>query len=862
MLKTLIISQGPIPLNDSSVVEGGGVRVNAIWKGLLALGIPASVAVPMWAQSESDDSVYLYEDVQSLCDLASGFDAIIYNYAAGSQITELLNNLPSSILRIADSYVPIHIEVAARRNTHELEREQKDFERDLNFWNSNLMQSDIYLVTSESQEKYYMGVLSSLGRISPSNYNKQLLFLCPTGSDADIVVQKKTVPDSLTILWWGGFYPWFKPEDLKDIAEALLRTKQNVSFKIIGPKNPFVENRQFIELAQTQIQSLSEVKNISIHPWVPFGERKQIFENCQIMVTLSQPGHESSLSWRTRLVDAVDFETPVITNGGDPFSEYLISQGAASRIPSNPKDIVDYLRNELTPLIIRQMSERMKIVKSQLSFQECSKPIFRILENQSLAAEYTQDRLDLREPNDNLEITIPSGTHSRGRLGRGYGYLKLHGFSQTARRIIQKIKSKARIAPLSQIGRGYGYLKLHGFSQTARRIIQKIKSKARIAPLSQTREKGKQGIEPNARGTFSKFLLIQHQTDKSGAPLVGIEIASALKESQKWDVTVLSGTPVEDDLLINLNDSGIKLVSRQPHESIEDLLEGSSFVLNSSAVPHLWISESLRHLQTNEESLGAFYIHENEPETFLSEEIARHISVLSKDRLKVFVPSLGTSKRLAEKYSDSILHSIQNYRVAQVPKVALRRKLKDIKVALVGPTGDFRKRHLDVILATSMAIKSSQPHFREISLVLIGVGDDPIGLEVGRLAKELVPDSLISIFGRVPHRQVLEILSECNTVVSVADNESFGIYMAEAMTGGAVTLRTRISGYEEQVIENVNGYGLSDPIFHLTEKLLDLANPSTTTDEALLQMLESSVSVSRSFVNSRYENILEQFLKI
>jgi glycosyltransferase involved in cell wall biosynthesis len=178
---------------------------------------------------------------------------------------------------------------------------------------------------------------------------------------------------------------------------------------------------------------------------------------------------------------------------------------------------------------------------------------------------------------------------------------------------------------------------------------------------------------------------------------------------------------------------------------------------------------------------------------------------------------------------------------------------------MVGPTGDFRKRQIDVILATSMAIRSITPGDRRINLKLIGVGDDLIGTEVRRLANELIPEENLEIFGRMPKSQVLELLSQCNTVVSLADNESFGLYIAEAMTGGAVVLRTRISGFEEQVIENVNGFGLSNPIFDLSKRLSDLANYQITSDKQLFEMLLSSIEISEKFVNSNYEGVLKHF---
>jgi glycosyltransferase involved in cell wall biosynthesis len=886
-MKILIISQGPIPLNAGAVVEGGGVRAHALWKGLMGLGFPTVLAVPTWAHNEINTSVLVYEDSQSLCKIASQFDAIIYNFAAGSLVFDLLNSIPVHILRIADVYVPIHVEVSARRNLGALNVEEKNFQEDLLVWNSNLMMSDIFLASSQAQATYYLGILSSLGKISPKTYDQELIYVCPTGSDSTITVKKTAGSESLSILWWGGFYPWFKPEDLKSLAKELSMRESEVVFQIVGAKNPFVENKQFVDTAQMHLKNLSSSPNISIAPWVPFDKREQVFSKSHVVMILSQSGYENGLSWRTRLIDAVDFETPVITNGGDPFSEFLISEGAALRIPSNPTDIASFLINDLTPIKLAEMSEQMKHVKSKISFEECVRPLVRLLRDSTTTHKLITERIPIRKISTSTDEIQEPQKIERRLIRRGYYHYRLFGLSKTIKKVLQKTWSKMwslifqlnsheffSIRKISTsideiqepqkikrrlIRRGYHHYRLFGFSRTLKKVVQKTWNKLRSL-MHQTRSQELLPTTVSVTGEPSlNLLIIQHQTDKSGAPLVGIEMAKALHITGKRKVTIVSGSPIDHDLELDLRTSGIDLIPRVTHESIKDLLSDSNFMINSSATSEYWILEALDHLERNEEVRGSFFIHENEPNLFLSDAIAVKVGLLSKVRLKVFVPSVGALKKIGEIYGDTIHLSVQNYRVSNVPITQLDRKIHEINVALVGPTGDFRKRHIDVILATAMAIRSNPSAGRKINLKLIGIGDDLIGSEVRRLARELIPVANLEIFGRLPKKQVLQILSLCNTVVSVADNESFGLYLAEAMTGGAVVLRTQISGYEEQVVENVNGYGLVNPIFDLSERLSDLANPEVTSDDQLFRMLESSIQISQKFVNSNYEDVLKHF---
>jgi glycosyltransferase involved in cell wall biosynthesis len=822
-LKILIISQGTIPLNTSSVVEGGGVRANALWKGLIDLGFSADITVPKWAAEEASYSGLCYEDSSGLLRTASEYDAVIYNFAAGSQISEFLKVLPKNILRIADAYVPIHVEVPARRNIKSLNIEERNYQNDLLTWNSNLRVSDVFLVSSPEQATYYLGLLSSLGRITPRSYDHQLIYICPTGSDNRIRVQEKAATESVSILWWGGFYPWFKSEDLKSLSEEVLKSTDKISFEIVGAENPFVENKQFINNAQLQLKNLSNSPNISIGPWVPFGEREKIFNKNQAVMILSQSGLENKLSWRTRLIDAVDFETPVITNGGDPFSEYLISEGAALRIPNNPIEMAAFLISELTPSKLDQMTIQMKYVKEKISYKECVKPLLQILSDPQLVNEIIHER-QLNLENFGASATTPNQQiNGRQFVRRAYQFYKLYGFFRTINKIVEKTKLK-----LKAIGPRSAYKDIQDSSKEVHEDLN------------------------------SKILFIQHQTDKSGAPLVGIEMAVALHLRGKNIVSIVSGPPIDSDLADELRSIGIKLIQRQNHETIKDLLSGSNFIINSSATSENWILEALNHLELNKDVKGSFFIHENEPNLFLSKSIAKRVASLSQDRLKVFVPSVGAFNKINEIYENIVLN-IQNYKVSTVPLKQPKKKLDAINVGMIGATGDFRKRQIDVIIAASMAIHSNAPGNRPINLKLIGVGDDLIGSEVRRLAKELVPEENLEIFGRMPKSHVLELLSQCNTVVSLADNESFGLYLAEAMTGGAVVLRTRISGFEEQVIENVNGFGLSNPIYDLSKRLSELASYQETSDENLYNMLLSSMEIAQKFVDSNYKAVLSHF---
>ena len=62
-MKVLIVSNGPVPENASSIVEGGGLRVWALAMGLVSHEIDVKIAVPEgFATTNSEFCVKPYEN--------------------------------------------------------------------------------------------------------------------------------------------------------------------------------------------------------------------------------------------------------------------------------------------------------------------------------------------------------------------------------------------------------------------------------------------------------------------------------------------------------------------------------------------------------------------------------------------------------------------------------------------------------------------------------------------------------------------------------------------------------------------------------------------------------------------------------
>jgi glycosyltransferase involved in cell wall biosynthesis len=252
------------------------------------------------------------------------------------------------------------------------------------------------------------------------------------------------------------------------------------------------------------------------------------------------------------------------------------------------------------------------------------------------------------------------------------------------------------------------------------------------------------------------------------------------------------------------------------------------------------------------------FIHENEPGIFLDDLLATRIKKQASINLKIFVPSIGAKKNIRSFFGISGGVTVQNYRVAQAPLFPLAEKCAEVRVILVGYTEDFRKRHLDIVLATHIAQKNAESNqtWREIKLTLIGVGNDMIGQEVSRMCEELLIPGTYDLFSNLKQSDVLTELSRSNVVVSLSDNESFGLYLAEAMSAGAVVLRTPVSGHHEQVVHGTNGYLIHDGIEDLASRILMLSDIETTSDTSFQEMMKFSMNLIDPFTKGTYATVV------
>jgi len=348
----LVISYGPPPIPGVSIVEGTGLRSWGL-ASALAKAVPESVvtlAIPVWHDlpvmpAEFEGVRIARWGQETLAEMIAEHDVVVASYCLGDHSTLICNALLEHQVLVWDAYVPIHVEVCARRSVDRASELVK-YEKDRPIWEECLKRGDYFLCATEVQKIYYTGVLASIGRINPITYDEDSFLIVPYGiHEAEAVLVRRPcselspAPGAWKLLWFGGVYPWF---DIGCLLEAvkLLSEKHAVGLVIVGAKNPYVDHPDFkksYERMKKMIEDLALAPFVRLVDWVPFHERGNWYLDADLICFANQPGMENLFAWRTRVVDYLWTRTPLATNGGDPLSEEMIAAGAAVRIDAtNP----------------------------------------------------------------------------------------------------------------------------------------------------------------------------------------------------------------------------------------------------------------------------------------------------------------------------------------------------------------------------------------------------------------------------------------------------------------------------------------------------------------------------------------------
>lgn len=258
---------------------------------------------------------------------------------------------------IVDSYTPLVFEKLsyAGSSSNPESRIQEAKMAALGIWQAG----DLYVCASRPQADYLLGALSTAG------ISDDPRIVCWRTLDAPAPTSKKDWGPRAA--WFGGVYPWMNiPPVLK--AMNLVRKKyRHLEFAVIGPT--YKKILGFEDDWENAFANYSDDDWIRVVDWVEYSGIGNVLKPYSLIINWAKGFPEDRLSFRSRLVTALQRGIPVITNGEDELSILAADCGAGVRVKkeSDLPEAIEGLLGDRKRL--REMSGRTRLVIDRLQRQ-------------------------------------------------------------------------------------------------------------------------------------------------------------------------------------------------------------------------------------------------------------------------------------------------------------------------------------------------------------------------------------------------------------------------------------------------------------------------------------------------------------
>lgn len=828
----LLVTYGPVPTPQYQKIEGGGMRVWGLANGLKEHGFSVTVAVndSFPQQNNGFDGVRLinWSLDSHFKKIINDFDIVVISYCMGDASVFVADNIDDGKTLVLDAYVPIYVEVSAR-NSDDLATEFYNYSSDIKKFNHVLKRGDYFLCANLPQKHMYTGVLASLGIINPLTYKDDRVLVVPFGVESKKLPSFKTAEspyknlgikeNDFVLLWFGGLYPWFNFSPLLKAVEKL-SVKNRFKFVLVGGKNPYNSHPDFIKQynqVKSQLQSMKLLnKNVYLVDWVDFDERLKWYQGSDAVISINQPGDENEYSWRTRVIDYVWGNVPIITNGGDPLSNLLLENKAAIKIDNEGKTIESVVGDLIVePKKLNAIKENLHTIRQQFYWEKVvNELVIALSQNPS---PYTQSKHVVDDWNLGSHINKNKNLKVYAKKAMKKGLVRSTRFAiNTSKDYIQ-----ANIAK---------------------------KAKANIA---------------------KKAVFLSHPIDETGAPLVLLDVINDFAEHYKPNNITLVAPDIKSHIKSSLVVLGINL--RKMAMGVGDSLIQAQLsinpddyvLMNTVALYENYKFYIFDMLESKKLKKAYWFIHEDSPSLHFKDkkEIKRIKKMIEDDKLIVKVPSRETATDYNNFFETTKIKHVK-LRVEVPKRFTGEKKLSDfdnIKFVTSGSPWDGRKGQfllLNALEYFEAKLKKDEIKYRPFSVHLLAIGNDYISKQLDTTGKAFFADKYHS-YKKVPREKALEITRECNITVCSSLNETFALFVAEGMAMGHPILRNESSGWSEQISDGLNGYKfdmLSLP--SLASKIELLLNTETTSNEDLEQMSKKSQKIADGYrLNNYYRQL-------
>ena len=386
-------------------MAGPGIRCWEMAK-TLARHFRVALAIPDYSYSP-DKNTFFQALPFSLFRYSLGQPRLIKELTAASRILiaqgYILSKFPFlpalPIHFVVDIYVPFVLEnlFTHRSTTPNLKDRQAIHLHDLRVFNDQLRRGDHFLCATARQRDLLLGCLLSLNRLTPEVVDQSpelddLVSVVPFGIEEEDAPSTRLsrplrllfpqIGEKDIILLWGGVLTnWFDPITLLYAFQEAVQEKPRLKLVFLSTchPNPLLPKFAMAQKAINVARELGLLNRFVFfnETWVDYPDRAAYFAEADIGVSIHQKHLETEFSFRTRILDYLKHELPIICTEGDYFAELVAEEELGMVVPAGG-------RAELKGAILRlaedealrgRIKEKMRPVRERYTWSRVLEPL-------------------------------------------------------------------------------------------------------------------------------------------------------------------------------------------------------------------------------------------------------------------------------------------------------------------------------------------------------------------------------------------------------------------------------------------------------------------------------------------------------
>ncbi|MCE3203604.1 glycosyltransferase family protein [Paenibacillus sonchi] len=256
-----------------------------------------------------------------------------------------------------------------------------------------LSAGDYFICASEKQRDLWIGMLTAINRVNAKEYKinsglEHLIGVVPFGIPIDEPIHntnvlKGVVPgiyqEDKVLLWGGGIWDWLDPITAIKALHILSLKRNDIKLFFMGIKHP---NSQ-VPISKKTLESIALSDSLDLtnkfvffNDWVEYGLRQNYLLEADIGLNVHRNHIETRYSFRTRILDYMWCELPIVTNDGDVMSDLVEKHGIGEVVHINNENILaSTLESMLDTDVLQNYKIGFKEIKDIYLWENCISPL-------------------------------------------------------------------------------------------------------------------------------------------------------------------------------------------------------------------------------------------------------------------------------------------------------------------------------------------------------------------------------------------------------------------------------------------------------------------------------------------------------